>query len=70
MVAQQRSAMDWVKEGQKDKTARTEQTDRKRETTDADRARTQMREALLREFGREVEHDLGDEHHPGRERSR
>jgi Ti-type conjugative transfer relaxase TraA len=70
MVAQQRSAMDWAKEAHKDKSARAEQTDRKRETTDADRARTQMREALLREFGREVEHDLGDEHHPGRERSR
>jgi Ti-type conjugative transfer relaxase TraA len=70
MAPQQRSAMDWMKEARAHRSARTEQTDRKRETSDSERARTQMREALLREFGREVEHDLGDEHHPGRERSR
>jgi Ti-type conjugative transfer relaxase TraA len=70
MVAQQRSALDWAKEAHKEKSARTEQTDRKQETSDAERDRTRMRQALLREFGREIENDLGDELDPGRERSR
>jgi hypothetical protein len=70
MVAQQRSAMDWAKEAQKEKSARTEQTDRKHEMSDVEQSRKKMREALRREFGREVENDLGDELDPGRERSR
>jgi Ti-type conjugative transfer relaxase TraA len=70
MVEQQRSAMDWSREAQKGKSARTEQTDRKHEMSDVEQSRNKMREALRREFGREVENDLDDELDPGRERSR
>jgi len=70
MVEQQRSALDWVKEARNEKNARLEQTDRKQETSDAERERTRRREAILREFGREWESDLDDELDPGRELSR
>jgi Ti-type conjugative transfer relaxase TraA len=70
MFEQQRSATHWATEARKEKSARTEQTDRKRETSDVEQSRQKLREALLREFGREIENDLGDELDPGRERSR
>jgi hypothetical protein len=57
MVEQQTSAMKWVKE-QEYKAARTEQTDRKQERRDGDEALAQRRQALLREFGRNVENEL------------
>jgi hypothetical protein len=75
MVAQQRSAMDWIKEAQKHKRAGAEITDHKqaqahenRETTEL----TQRRQALLREFGREIEEGFRSEldQNSGRERSR
>jgi hypothetical protein len=72
MVEQQRSAMKWVKEAEHKK-ARAEQTDRMREvpnkeTTDRD----QRRQALAREFGRELEEGFQNEieQDGGRERTR
>ncbi len=70
LVEQQRSAMESLREARSDRKARTEQTDRKQETSEAERERSRQRQAALREFGREIENELGDEHHPGRERSR
>jgi hypothetical protein len=75
MVAQQRSAMDWIKEAQEHKRAMTELTDHKkapalenRETTDL----AQRRQALLRQFGREIQEGFRSEldQDSGRERSR
>jgi hypothetical protein len=57
MVEQQTAAMKWVKE-QDHKKGRTEQTDRKQERRDGEEALTQRRQALLREFGRNVENEL------------
>lgn len=70
MVAQQRSAMDWAKEAQKEKSAQTERTDRRQETTDGEQERTRLRQAIRRELGRDIENDLDDELDPGRELSR
>jgi ATP-dependent exoDNAse (exonuclease V) alpha subunit len=70
MVEQQRSALDWVKDAQKQKSARTEQTDRMQETSDAERGRTEKRAARIRDLGREIEEELDDELDLGRERSR
>jgi hypothetical protein len=70
MVEQQRSAMDWAKEAQKEKSARTEQTDRKQVTNEADEARTERRQALLREFGKEFSDEQTRDLDPGRERTR
>jgi hypothetical protein len=74
MVEQQRSALDWVKETAEHKKAKVEQTDRmrerpdsKRETTDRDR----LRQALARQFGRELEEGFQNEiDGGGRERTR
>jgi hypothetical protein len=59
MVEQQRAAMDWVKQAEDHKAARTEQTDRKQGRSEATEATTKRREALLREFGRDLDHELG-----------
>jgi hypothetical protein len=73
MVEQQRSAMDWIKEAQEHKRAGTELTDRKQaqahenqETTDL----AQRRQALLRQFGLDIENDLDNSRDPGHERGR
>jgi hypothetical protein len=58
MVEQQRAAMDWVKSAEDHKAARTEQTDRKQVQTEATEALKQRREALWREFGYDVDHEL------------
>jgi ATP-dependent exoDNAse (exonuclease V) alpha subunit len=70
MVQQQRSAMDWAQEARDDKRARVEQMDRKQETSDAQRDRDRLRQAILREFGQERGTDLDDELDPGHELSR
>jgi hypothetical protein len=59
MVEQQRSAMEWAKAG-------TEQTDRRQAQAEL----SQRRQALLRQFGREIEEDFHNELGSGRERSR
>ena len=73
MVEQQRSAVDWIKEAQEHKRAGTEQTDRKQaqaqenqETTDL----AQRRQALLRQFGLDIENDLENSRDPGHGRGR
>jgi hypothetical protein len=70
MVHQQRAAMDWVKASQEQKDSRTEQTDRRRETSDAEAARKEYRQALLREFGREFSDEEAHDLDSGRERTR
>jgi len=74
MVAQQHSAMDWVKQAAEHKKDRTEQTDRKREQPDSKRENddaTQRRQALTRELGREIEEGFQTEiERGGRERTR
>jgi hypothetical protein len=70
MVAQQRSAMDWVKEAAEHKQARVEQTDRKQGMNEAETARKERRYALLREFGRELSDEEGHNLDPGQERTR
>jgi len=57
MVDQQRAAMDWLKTTQDHKEARTEQKDQKREQSAAAQE-SKHRQALLREFGRDVENEL------------
>jgi hypothetical protein len=65
MVAQQRSAMDWIKEAAKQK---QEQSGSKHEADDLAR----RRQALAREFGREIEESLRNEieQDGGRDRTR
>jgi hypothetical protein len=70
MVQQQRAAMDWVKTSQEQKDSRTEQTDRRRETSDAEAARKERRQALLREFGKEISDERAHDLDLGRERTR
>jgi hypothetical protein len=70
MVQQQRAAMDWVKASHEQKDSRTEQTDRRRETSDSEAARKEHRQALLREFGRELSDEEAHDLDSGRERTR
>jgi hypothetical protein len=70
MVEQQRSAMDWVKEAHEGRKARTEQTDRKQEVSETQQTRMDQHQALLREFGSEIENERDDERDFGRERGR
>ena len=57
MVEQQRAAMDWMKSAEDHKAVRTEQKDHKREQSTAAQE-TKQRQALLREFGRDIENEL------------
>jgi hypothetical protein len=67
MAEQQRAAIDWVKQAGEHRKARTEQPDRKGETKGLD----QRRQALMREFGREIEEAQNElEQDGGRERTR
>jgi hypothetical protein len=64
MVEQQRSAIEWVKAAQEHKKAGIEQTDGKREQRDSKRETddlAQRRQALAREFGREIEEAFRNE---------
>jgi hypothetical protein len=71
MADQQRSALNWVKSANEDKAARTEQTDRKQANSEATEALKQRREALLREFGRDIDHELApSDRERGQEQSR
>jgi hypothetical protein len=70
LVEQERSAMEWVKKSQHQKSQRGEQSDRKQERKDAAQALTQRREALLREFGRDLENGPDNERDPGQGRGR
>jgi hypothetical protein len=70
MVPQQRAAMDWVRTSHQQKAARTEQTDRRQETNEAEEARKERRYALLREFGRQLSEEEAHDLDPGRERTR
>jgi hypothetical protein len=76
MVAQQRSAMDWVEQAAEHKKARVEQTDPKRERSERSDETTEAlnkrRQELLRQFGNESEEAMRDpaEHDRGRSRSR
>jgi hypothetical protein len=70
MVYQQRAAMDWVRTSHQQKAARTEQTDHRQETNEAELAKMERRYALLREFGREVSEEEAHDLDPGRERTR
>lgn len=76
MVAQQRSAMDWVKEAAEHKKARVEQTDRKRERSgrrdESTEALNKRRQELLTKFGQEFEDAMRKpaEHDRGRDRPR
>jgi hypothetical protein len=68
MVEQQSSAMKWVKA--QDKAARTEQTDRKQERRSGEEARAEKRQALLREFGKDIENEQEADFERGRDRTR
>ena len=70
MVDQQRAAMDWVKASQHKKDSRVEQTDRRQETNDGDAERKERRQALLREFGKEISEERAHDLDLGRERTR
>jgi hypothetical protein len=70
MVQQQRAAMDWVKTSQEQKDSRAEQTDRRQETSDGDAERKERRQALLREFGKEISDERAHDLDLGRERTR
>jgi hypothetical protein len=70
MVAQQRSAMQWLKEAHNARSARTEQTQSKLQSSDAEETLTRRREDLLRQMGHESQGDRSDDLDLGRERSR
>jgi hypothetical protein len=76
MVAQQRSAMDWVEEAAEHKKARVEQSERKGERSErrgeVTEELTKRRQELVRRYGYESEEAMRDpaEHDRGRERSR
>jgi len=70
MVAQQRSANNWLEEARKHREGRREQTARKQETSGAEETRMRKRQELLREFGREPDDDRSNEPDVGRGRSR
>jgi ATP-dependent exoDNAse (exonuclease V) alpha subunit len=72
MVQQQCAAMDWVEKAHEDRLARTERTEGKRETRDADRAREQQHlQFLTHKYGGGASLDCEHELDPGggRERS-
>jgi hypothetical protein len=70
MVEQQGSAMDWVRMAQEYRKARREQTDRKQEKGEADELRMKIRQEFLRQFGRDMEGERGEDFTLERTRSR
>lgn len=70
MVDQQRAAMDWVKTSHQQKDSRAERTDHRQETNDGDAERKERRQALLREFGKEISDERAHDLDLGRERTR
>jgi ATP-dependent exoDNAse (exonuclease V) alpha subunit len=73
LVEHQRSAMDWVREAHEHKLAKTEQSDRKRETRTADEMKKQHLQNLMRKYGGDFSSEIGHERglgDGGRERAR
>src|ERR1700734_2212742 len=72
MVEQQSSAAKWAKASQKREGGEATSPRQTKPVDDAEQARQQRRQDLLRQFGRELEGDFEHkpEHDPGRQRSR
>lgn len=70
MVAQQRSALEWVRKSGEMETVRTQPSNRTNDSTDTQKAISQRRQRLLGDFVRNGESDLAGERGVSRDRDR